>query len=313
MNPKTSIPDIQILSIHAYLKLYQNVVLPDIILLMKNIFNFRNLGIYSLIYTIVTLAVSIFKLTNGINYDPLGYWHEIDRAFVLFIIFVAVLTIKYFRFSKYIVNILSQFLPLILSILAYLFLLYLRGIVSPDIFKKLLFYSLVFFIAFFLLKWLFNTIFNLIDSLSRSKALNRMRIELWGLLIIILLLIPFGIYFFFKEDSSFIVNYCNSYLSYLTGVLLIILLLGVLFTARKKNKTGAAEIIMIVIYYFFFILFYLNIINIYVILAIELFGLLSIVLYSVRNSISFNTALALLIYLLMILRALYYFTDFLIL
>ena len=182
MNPKTSIPDIQILSIHAYLKLYQNVVLPDIILLMKNIFNFRNLGIYSLIYTIVTLAVSIFKLTNGINYDPLGYWHDIDRAFVLFIIFVAVLTIKYFRFSKYIGNILSQLLPLILSILAYLFLLYLRDIVSPDIFKKLLFYSLVFFIAFFLLKWLFNTIFNLIDSLSRSKALNRMRIELWGLL-----------------------------------------------------------------------------------------------------------------------------------
>ena len=212
------------------------------------------------------------------------------------------LTIKYFRFSKYIGNILSQLLPLILSILAYLFLLYLRGIVSPDIFKKLLFYSLVFFIAFFLLKWLFNTIFNLIDSLSRSKALNRMRIELWGLLIIILLLIPFGIYFFFKEDSSFIVNYCNSYLSYLTGVLLIILFLGVLFTARKKNKTGAAEIIMIVIYYFFFILFYLNIINIYVILAIELFGLLSIVLYSVRNSISFNTALALLIYLLIYLR-----------
>lgn len=280
---------------------------------MKNIFNFKNLGIYSLIYTIVTLAVSIFKLINGINYDPLGFWHEIDRACVLFIIFLLVLTIKYFRFSKYIGNILSQLLPLILAILGYLFLLYLRNIVSPDIFKKLLFYSAVFFIAFFLLKWLFNTIFNLIDTLSRSKALNKMRIELWGLLIIILLLIPFGIYFFFKEDTSFIKNYCNSYLSYLTGVLLIILFLGILLTTKKKNKTGAPEIIMIIIYYFFFILFFLNIINIYVVLAIELFGLLSIVLYSIRNNISFNTALGLFIYLLMILRALYYFTDFLLL
>lgn len=280
---------------------------------MKNIFNFKNLGIYSLIYVIVTISVSIFKLLNGINYDPLGYWREIDRACVLFIVFLAILTIKYFRFSKYIANILSQLLPLILAILAYLFLLYLRGIVGLDLFKKLLFYAAVFFIAFFLLKWLLNTIFNLIESLSRSKALNKMRIELWGLLLIILLLIPFGIYFFFKEDTSFILNYCNSYLSYLIGVLLIILFMGILFTTKKKNKTGAPEIIMIIIYYFFFILFFLNIINIYVVLAIELFGLLSIVLYSIRNSISFNTALALLIYLLMILRALYYFTDFLLL
>ena len=43
----------------------------------------RIVSIYSVIYTVITLLNSVLYLCNGINEDPSGNWHELDRAMIL--------------------------------------------------------------------------------------------------------------------------------------------------------------------------------------------------------------------------------------
>lgn len=278
---------------------------------MKRFFTFKNLGIFSLIYTIITIVVSIINIIKGQNYDSLGYWHEIDRALILLLLFILFFTIKYFHFSSNLANMLSQLLPLLLALLAFASLLHFRGFIPLDLFKKILFFSLLALFCFFLLKWLFNTFFNLIDTLSKSKSLNKIRFELLGFLLILLLILPFALYFIFKEDPSFIKIYTDNLFYIIIFILLIILAIGILLTTKRKNKVGYAEFIMIIIYYIFFILLYFDFINIYLILLLQFFGLMPIIIYSLRNKYSFNVALAVFIYLIMILSSLKYFTYFL--
>ena len=45
----------------------------------------RIVSIYSVIYTVITLLNSVLYLCNGINEDPSGNWHELDRAMILLI------------------------------------------------------------------------------------------------------------------------------------------------------------------------------------------------------------------------------------
>ena len=278
---------------------------------MRNLFTFKNLGIFSLIYTIITIIVSIVNIFRGNNYDPMGYWHEIDRALILLLLFILFFTIKYFHFSKNIANMLSQLLPLLLALLAYATLLNFRGFIPLDLFKKILFYTLLALLGFFLLKWLLNTFFNLIDTLASSKSLNKIRFEILGLILVLLLVLPFVLYLFFKESPSFIKIYTYNLLYIIIFILLCILSLGIILTTKKKNKTGYAEFTMLIIYYIFFILLYFDFVNIYYVLLLQFFGLMVIVIYSLRNKYSFNVALSVLIYLIMILSALKYFTDFL--
>lgn len=278
---------------------------------MRNLFTFKNLGIFSLIYTIITIIVSIVNIFRGNNYDPMGYWHEIDRALILLLLFILFFTIKYFHFSKNIANMFSQLLPLLLALLAYATLLNFRGFIPLDLFKKILFYTLLALLGFFLLKWLLNTFFNLIDTLASSKSLNKIRFEILGLILVLLLVLPFVLYLFFKESPSFIKIYTDNLLYIIIFILLCILSLGIILTTKKKNKTGYAEFTMLIIYYIFFILLYFDFVNIYYVLLLQFFGLMVIVIYSLRNKYSFNVALSVLIYLIMILSALKYFTDFL--
>ena len=278
---------------------------------MRNLFTFKNLGIFSLIYTIITIIVSIVNIFRGNNYDPMGYWHEIDRALILLLLFILFFTIKYFHFSKNLANMLSQLLPLLLALLAYATLLNFRGFIPLDLFKKILFYTLLALLGFFLLKWLLNTFFNLIDTLASSKSLNKIRFEILGLILVLLLVLPFVLYLFFKESPSFIKIYTDNPFYIIIFVLLCILSLGIILTTKKKNKTGYAEFTMLIIYYIFFILLYFDFVNIYYVLLLQFFGLMVIVIYSLRNKYSFNVALSVLIYLIMILSALKYFTDFL--
>ena len=278
---------------------------------MRNLFTFKNLGIFSLIYTIITIIVSIVNIFRGNNYDPMGYWHEIDRALILLLLFILFFTIKYFHFSKNIANMLSQLLPLLLALLAYATLLNFRGFIPLDLFKKILFYTLLALLGFFLLKWLLNTFFNLIDTLASSKSLNKIRFEILGLILVLLLVLPFVLYLFFKESPSFMKIYTYNLLYIIIFILLCILSLEIILTTKKKNKTGYAEFTMLIIYYIFFILLYFDFVNIYYVLLLQFFGLMVIVIYSLRNKYSFNVALSVLIYLIMILSALKYFTDFL--
>ena len=206
---------------------------------------------------------------------------------------------------------LSQLLPLLLALLAYATLLNFRGFIPLDLFKKILFYTLLALLGFFLLKWLLNTFFNLIDTLASSKSLNKIRFEILGLILVLLLVLPFVLYLFFKESPSFIKIYTDNLFYIIIFVLLCILSLGIILTTKKKNKTGYAEFIMLIIYYIFFILLYFDFVNIYYVLLLQFFGLMVIVIYSLRNKYSFNVALSVLIYLIMILSALKYFTDFL--
>ena len=51
--------------------------------LLKHVF------LYSVIYTVATIANSVLSLMQGIRDDPSGNWHEITRAVVVFIGVVA--------------------------------------------------------------------------------------------------------------------------------------------------------------------------------------------------------------------------------
>ena len=103
---------------------------------MKYFLSSKVLKLYCILYTLISIAVNIYCLIIGHDYT--GLWHNIDRAIVLYLVMLLIVLLAHIKFNKKLINLLIYFLPLLLSLLAYSYLLYLRGIISEDLLIKLL-------------------------------------------------------------------------------------------------------------------------------------------------------------------------------
>lgn len=74
---------------------------------------------YSVIYTLITLLNSILYLGNGIQEDPGGNWHELDRAMVLLIGFTAFTLCTSLPVKPLVLRYLAAYVPSQLLVFAY--------------------------------------------------------------------------------------------------------------------------------------------------------------------------------------------------
>ena len=74
---------------------------------------------YSVIYTLITLLNSILYLGNGIQEDPGGNWHELDRAIVLLIGFTAFTLCTSLPVQPLVLRYLAAYVPSQLLVFAY--------------------------------------------------------------------------------------------------------------------------------------------------------------------------------------------------
>ncbi len=74
---------------------------------------------YSVIYTLITLLNSILYLGNGIQEDPGGNWHELDRAIVLLIGFTAFTLCTSLPVKPLVLRYLAAYVPSQLLVFAY--------------------------------------------------------------------------------------------------------------------------------------------------------------------------------------------------
>ena len=105
-------------------------------------FKKKNLYLFCVLYTILTIGLSVFHFINGTIYDDLGYDHELFRAIFLFILLTTFYAIRHFKFNKLVDSLLS-FWPLLLGLLLFLYLRYKAGDISFDTLKKWLLFLLI--------------------------------------------------------------------------------------------------------------------------------------------------------------------------
>ena len=81
---------------------------------MKKIWNKKLanvLFLYSALYTIATIVNSIIYLAQGIEEDPSGNWHELDRAMIVLIAVVAYSLIRYIHIKNFWIKIVVVYVP----------------------------------------------------------------------------------------------------------------------------------------------------------------------------------------------------------
>lgn len=67
---------------------------------MKKLFSKKNLYLFFMLYTLLTIAVSVYNLFFKSSYDYLGFWHEIYRFFFLLALLFTLNIITNFNFKK---------------------------------------------------------------------------------------------------------------------------------------------------------------------------------------------------------------------
>ncbi|MEF2884632.1 MAG: DUF6608 family protein [Ruminococcus sp.] len=78
--------------------------------------------LYFMLYTLATIANSIFYLVQGTYEDPSGNWHEIDRAVLVLIVVIAFALIRYIKIKNFLLKVLTVYVPTMLLVFIYVFI-----------------------------------------------------------------------------------------------------------------------------------------------------------------------------------------------
>ena len=78
--------------------------------------------IFCALYTLATIVNSVVCLAQGVNEDPSGNWHELDRAVLVLIVTIAFALIRYVKIKNFWLKILIVYVPTMLLVFLYVFL-----------------------------------------------------------------------------------------------------------------------------------------------------------------------------------------------
>ena len=272
---------------------------------MKKIFSKKNMYIFFLLYTLLTISVSIYNLIFNGNYDELGFWHEIYRFFFLLALLFGLNIIKNFNFKKGFKSILDNLLPLLLTLLAFAGLLYFKGDLDLDMLKRLLMYLLFAIIAFALLRSIYSTFKTWIKDTLLSK--RKKYFSMQSLIILLLLLLPIMIYYLVHGFDRLLVIFRtnNWYIGAL--ILFILLVIALLISFNSKDQISLDIIICLLVYYIVWFVIGFNNLNIYTIELMQLIGFIVLFLYEKHNKLDHCVPLSLLIIVLISIGAYFHF------
>lgn len=268
------------------------------------LFNRKNVFLYCVIYFLLTIAVSIYNLIRGQVYDYLGYYHEIYRAIFLFVVMAIVDFIKNFSLKKGLLHNLIDFWPLLLLLGLWLYLEYQRGGLPLEKLKQWLLYILV---ALLILLFITGIIASILKYFGSSK---KVYFSLKGLLLILLLVLPYVVYVFIRGKSSVLYLLFKSNVYLIALVFLMMLFITFLLTYTLKLSYDLLTILFIIAYYICFIVMYFMGVNFYMVALTELCFFVSTIAYSIHNKLTSSIVLSLIYYVLILLGSILYFNPF---
>lgn len=272
---------------------------------MKKLLNKKNLAIFFMLYTLLTIAVSIYNLLRGNVYDYLGFWHEIYRVFFLLICLLIFNIIKNFNFKKGLKSILDNIFPLLLALLAFIGLLYFKGDLDLDTIKKLLMYFILAVVAIALLKAMYSTLNTWIKNVFLSK--KKKYFSLSSLLLIFLLLLPCFIYFL-VHGFNILTNLFKTNNFYLAGLIFFMLLIvALLISTKYKDSISLDVIILLLVYYISWFVIGFNNFNVFTICIMQVLGFLVLLMYEIHNNFEHCIPFSILIIILISIGSYFYF------
>ncbi len=262
---------------------------------MKQFFRKQNILTFFLIYGILTIAVSLFYLIAGIQTDPLGYWHEIYRFFFVLILLLLFDFIRNLSLKKSCRSFLGQLLPLLIALLGFGAVLYLKGDIGLDRIIRYLMYFLAAVIGIFLLRAVFNALRSWLKNLFSGK--RKIYFSFMSLLLLVILAIPFGIYILIIRSRSFVYLSGNGW--YLASlIVLVLVLIGLFLSQNPTDEFNPLTIILILCYYvIWFLIGYYGITKFRIILM-QLSGCGILLAYENHNGFHHCIALTMLLALL---------------
>lgn len=271
---------------------------------MKRIFDRKNINLFLLLYTIITIGVSIYNLLLNNNYDYLGYWHEIYRAIFLMFIILLFDIIRNFSFKKSLWSLLEELLPLLLCLLLFGLAMYLKGDLSLDKILNYILYALGILIGLALLFALYQSLKTYLINMFKGK---KKYFSFMSLLLIVLLVIPIIVYYYVNKDNNTL-KYLVSFNWYIVGIVLILIVcLALLLSTRLKDEISGLNIVFILLYYFAWVFIILNRIDIYTIQIMQALGFANLLIYELTNNFKHCIPFTLISYLLMFIGCSYFF------
>lgn len=258
-----------------------------------------------MLYTLLTIAVSVYNLFFKSSYDYLGFWHEIYRFFFLLALLLTLNIITNFNFKKGFKSILDNLLPLLLTLLAFGLLLYFKGDLDLDMIKKLLTYLIMVVVCLALLRSIYYALKTWIKETLLSK--RKKYLSLVSLLLIFLIILPCLIYYFIHGFSNLtsLFKTNNYYLAALILFVLLIIALSISF--KNKDEISLDVIIGLLFYYILWFVIGFNNLNVYTIEIMQLLGFIVLLLYEKHNNLDHCVPISIFIIVLISIGAYIYF------
>ena len=266
-------------------------------------FKKKNLYLFCVLFTILTIGLSIFHFINGTIYDDLGYDHELFRAIFLFILLTTFYAIRHFKFNKLVDSLLS-FWPLLLGLLLFLYLRYKAGDINFDTLKKWLLYILIGLLAILLISAIIATLIKYIkDNLSGK---HKLYFSISGTVLLSLLVAPVLLWYLFKGE--FILFRLMGTSWYLFGIPpLIFIVFCILLTRKFNTQIPILSYVLIFIYYCVFVIMYFSQVNIYAIEILQTIMCAAVLVYVLSNNLYNSVLFLIVLYILIFTGALIFF------
>ena len=246
---------------------------------MKYFLSSKVLKLYCILYTLISIAVNIYCLIIGHDYT--GLWHNIDRAIVLYLVMLLIVLLAHIKFNKKLINLLLYFLPLLLSLLAYSYLLYLRGIISEDLLIKLLLGTLILYAGLALISSIWKGIKNTSKSLVNGRS--ALKFSPQGLLIVVLIVLPILLWYLINGKDNILFNLVNSYLYIVGAILFVIICIALLLSNNSKDKISIPVYVMLIVYYICFILCFFDVVNVFTVEILQICAGIALIIYELQN------------------------------
>lgn len=246
------------------------------------IFNRKNIFLYCLIYTILTIGVSIYNLIRGQVYDSLGYYHEIYRALILALVLMILYYLTHFSFKRDFISSLLEMWPLLLVLLALWALNLLDGFVDVDLLKKYLLYGLLFLLGLIVLSILLKTLSKTIQALLKGS--RKLMISFVGLLFVVIMLLPLVL-------LKAVIPFSESQIASLKGplyiiafIFLVLSCLCVILVTNTKNTIKPLCVTFIVVYYIIWLIVLLSEINLTALILLVISFFIPFMIYCINNA-----------------------------
>lgn len=249
------------------------------------IFTKKNFYTFCLIFTIVTVCLSIYKLFVGQSYDSMGYFHELYRAIILLIALMILYYLRHLPFKRNIFDSLLEMWPLLLALGLLLLLKYLDGSIGLNAIKKYLLYGLLALLGLFLLSVLLNTLTKTISSILKGS--KKLSFSFIGLLFVLLMLLPLLLLPELKSFDDVMIAFKGP-LYIIAFIFLLLACIMALLVSDYRIKINPLCICFIIIYYVVWLIVLLSDISLtaFVLLIVSFF--FPWIIFSVSNGLHYS-------------------------